>query len=154
MHIIPRVPWLIFSVALAFLVSACSDCSWSSFKAQVIMDSRVDIRLPAPVTLDGATIGKVVSMEDDGSGRMGLNLCLNSDARDSLTRFTAFYLKAAPAEDVLICEILAPGPLPEDKDLVFPGFSEYASFFAWRAENVFKEGMEDVLKLLEGAIQQ
>lgn len=152
---------LTLAVSLVFL-SGCGDqldnfCNpLSQTSATVVMQGEANIRTPAPVTLNGVSIGEVTGKSLDDSGRAMLNLCLDHGQAEKLNKLTVFYVEQSPqgeeGKERLICQIFPDEAAPTNENMRFLGFESYTDFLSWRAQGIVKKGLDGLLNALDEAL--
>lgn len=136
------------------LANFCNPMSQTS--ATVIMQGKADITVPAPVTLNGVSIGEVRGKSLDDGGRAVLKLCLDHDQAEKLDKLTVFYVEhpqqGQQGGDQLVCQIFPDENAPANDDMRFLGFPDYSAFLSWRAQGIVKKGVDSFLKALDDAL--
>lgn len=138
------------------LANFCNPLSQTS--ATVIMQGRADITPPAPVTLNGVSIGEVRSKSLEENGKAVLSLCLDHGQAEKLDKLTVFYIEhvqqGADKGDRLVCQTFADQNAPASEEMRFLGFESYEAFLAWRARGIMKKGLDSFLNALDDALGQ
>jgi len=125
----------------------------TSKKALVKLQAKADIVVPSPVTLNGVTIGQVTDAALDSQNKPLLSLCLEKKFLEGLRKTTVFYVNKEGAGTTLVCEVIPDDATPIGDDPVFLGFDSYSNYLAWRTENIVKKGVNDLLKVIDGALK-
>ncbi|TVM17117.1 hypothetical protein DPQ33_09985 [Oceanidesulfovibrio indonesiensis] len=118
-----------------------------SRQVQVTMDQAMDLPVPSPVMLEGIKIGEVRSKDLMPDNQPILKLCIEKGRLDNLRKMTIFYVDRSASAPVLVAEPIADsGPLDtQAKTLMFPGFSSYDKYVAWRTKNIIRQGVNEML---------
>ncbi len=124
-----------------------------SRKAVVRLKGKVNLAVPCPVTLNGVAIGKVNTATLDDQGQPELRICLDKSTLKTLTGVPVFYVAHTEAGDALVAEPQQGTPLPSEGDLVFLGFDSYQRYLSWRTEHLLKKGVENLMGVLNEALQ-
>ncbi|TVM30833.1 hypothetical protein [Oceanidesulfovibrio marinus] len=149
-----RLAAIVGAAIFALGIAACDEVGVGSMcmpllsrEVQVTMDQAMDLPIPAPVMLGGVKIGEVRSKDLLPDNQPVLKLCIEKGRLDNLRRMTIFYVDRNGASPVLVAEpIPDSGPLDTKADtLMFPGFSSYDKYVAWRAQNLLKQGVDEML---------
>ncbi len=140
------------------LLAACAGCDplglnegcdfFAETPLRVAMEGPVELSTPTPVMLAGVRIGHVRAVELTADNRPELRVCVQSEYVDNLRRMTIFYVdRTSPTTTVQAEPEDGSGPVDlAAEPLVFPGFSSYEAYTAWRAENFLRQGMETMFK--------
>ncbi len=152
---------LVVLLCCSALLGACTDefagvCNpLTRSTATVLLQGQAALPLPAPVTLNGVPIGKVIKADLNSENRPVLTLCLDKEQAAKLDKATVFYIaQDQQGGGMLVCQPFPEEQAPPAGDLVFLGFDSYATFVSWRAQSIVRKGVDGFLKALDEAVNK
>lgn len=152
-----RMKMLVIAFSILLALGGCDSlgnfCNpFSQTSATVLIEGDATMHLPAPVVLEGVTIGEVKAQDVDEKNRPYLELCLDKEQAERLDRITVFYIEREDTgKDRLVCQTFPEEDAPANEEMRFLGFGSYSDFIAWRAQSIVKKGVDGFLKALDEA---